>query len=556
MTSLNIIKNIFSFYSATTQKFFSDAPQCFLSVISLKIISQILMLASFLVPIKVIFVLALGTFKPIHIEYIHYTISTKEHLALLLVGIVFSITLMYFVIEKVLTQQNDVCLKKILLNITKMNIYKKQNLLAKKIYLQYLNGLTGVVFFFISCGVIIVLSPLIIKIFLSYIFIFFFFFVFIYEKSIKVQNAFKNEFSKMLSNIFAFGFLAVFLGLVYDVTQGIDSVEAIFIVISFILLRRSADSLLSFFQSIEFLLNQKKPLEDIFFNKNDCLFASHHQNNISKVFLDVFWIENLLNKITQSKYDVLSVSRLDVEIFNEKIFTINAIHNNKSRTFILKIFDKNAELKANNEYLFLSAYENISNVPNFSGRLFFDDCWHHLFEINQAFKLITKKEFQTFYRDFRLSFESLQIPEILLNKYISTHKLVHEKILSYLQNSFIPISIDEKKIVDDFFSIYNAISLTIQSIPLQLHILGINHKNCILVDKELKLISLGKWSIEPLGYNLILNQKKDIADYGTNTQAIRILTVLKRCELNINQNQFSKLMENLEELVKLAKSLK
>jgi len=561
MSPLNILKDIFSFYSVTTRKFFNDGSKCFLSIISLKIVSQILMLASFLVPIKVIFILAIGTFKPIHIEYIQYNINTKEHLALLLVSIVFLITILYFFTEKILSRQNDLCLKKSLSKTIKLNIYKKQNKLAEIIYLKYINGLAGVVFFIVSCGIIFILSPLVIAVFLFYLIVLFFIIAFIYNKSVNIQGLFKNDFMKVITNIFTFGFLFVFIGLVYKVTRSeINSTEAIFIVISFILLRRSVDGLASYFQSIQFMQSRKEQILNIFFDKKVHLVVSKKYAESPLALENWHWIEDILKKVKNKDFKVLDARRLDVEIANEKVFFLKVVHANHTDKFILKIFDKSAELKANNEYLLLSHIKENPYIPKFAGRELLDDNWCHLFSIKNEYKLISKKEFQMKEKDIKFSFESMEVPSVLLKKYASTHKFVDEKVFYYLKNNFIPISDYEKKVVNDFLNLTTVITNIVKSLPLRININGVTNKNCIVVDNQLKLVYLGKWSIERLGYSELLNDSiievSQSANFNISHEKIKLIVLLKRCQVNINKNNFTMLMKNLENIIKLVKGQK
>ncbi|MFC2074463.1 hypothetical protein ACFLR3_04355 [Campylobacterota bacterium] len=238
--------------------------RCNFFVLIIVLFSQAAMLLSFVLPLKMIFLIGAKEFKSIDIEndFFSYTIATKDELAFVFILVFVSVVFFYFFLEIKTAYQTKKCLN----NVPKLK-NDKSNTFIEKLYKKCINGVSGLVTFVLILFLLLFLYPKIVGFIIMYCIVVFLLIVFMYNHTSFLHTLIENNFNKLLNALSLILYMIVFIMITMDLIGESEANDVIVMVISFLLLRKAVEGLKDAFLSIDFVFVKKKQIEKILYMK-------------------------------------------------------------------------------------------------------------------------------------------------------------------------------------------------------------------------------------------------------------------------------------------------
>ncbi len=545
-------------YFNTIKKFTKLKPKCSVLIIIFSISTQVLMLLSFVVPLKMLFIIGVNEFTGI--TWGTYTIDTKNELAVIF-AIVMTILLgISFTVEKFSKYTKKRCSDDIWRTNKKFQIYPNQEILATNLYGQYTMGVSGIIFMLFILLVLSYLYPLVFVMLILYWIAATVAMVLYYDKSDSFKLTVGNELPKVMNSAGLFGFLVIFIAVIVDFISPVPSNTIIFAFISLILIRHMTGSITSSIQSIKMLYSQKEYLEAIFFKGYaDQVTVNNQESKFWKLFEETHyqkWIPGVLENILHQNINCVGYEWYELGVPNVITFIINVektSDTNLEEKYMLKVFNKNVHVKALKEATLYTECNLHELSTEFIGSSLIGEYHCHLFKHGKYFHIeqnvLPSKKFEIVSK-----IVSYKLPNPIIQQYKTTHKFIYNRFSKdMLKRMSMATNENEKNLLAWFEQEMENITDQINTLPLSLVVPAIN-KNTLLIDQDenAKLISFDNWSIEPIGYGLApIPEERAILGELLNEQDYKkalIVQELKACEHNYSRHSFRLAIENIRKI--------
>lgn len=547
-------------YFTLVAYFFQKKLKSTVLLMSLSILLQILLLASFLLPIKMLFFLGSHTFEPVTILYLNnYVIESKQELAYVFIALFFLMTIIYFILEHVFNYQRNKSSLEIWKSTNKLQIYSKQEKISSNLYNIFIDGVSGLSLFLIILGFMFLTYDLLAIVFFVSLIIIFNIVIILYSSNIEIQDAFESKFQKSINFVSQISFFILFVTIVLDITYSISKTDVVLAIISFILLRRAQMSFTDFLVSIKSMYKQQDKILKIFFTKGIVYSEPTHANKIWKLFDKKYiyeWTSDILFDLSGKFHEVEVVNWLDADIKNEFVFIVKT---QIKEQYLFKVFDKSMKIKAIQEKFLLENLSQPKIFPDFLGQSIVDGFACHVFFIDKIKIIENKLEFIDKKVEFLNILLNTELPQRLIKRYTTTHKLLHERFPKYIFNQLRLIATkNELDIVDDFENNFDDICKEIKLMPLNIFFNNISSDNTVISGSKLKLLKLSDWKIEPIGfalkfdtyeYNMLQNNFENSLKYK-----IELVMHLRACEDYIKKNMFTSAIKSMQDILILIKN--
>lgn len=555
INSFNLFSQRAGYYSSLVKRFFRFKAKCSLAIVVLTIMIQVLTIASFVVPLKMLFVIGVGELEEISLKF--YTITSKEEFV-----IVFSIGMLMLLgsllgAEKISSYSKKRCSSDIWTTSKYFQTYENQEVLASNIFDQYTSSLSGLIFISLILTLLSFLYPIVAFTLVTYWVVVFFVFMSIFNHSVKLQKKVEEGLGKVINNLGMLSFLVVFVVIILDLTSDKPSVTFIFAVISLVLIRHMSGSITGSILATRGLYNQQNQIETIFFKG----YANHQLiDKKQKKFWSLFESEQYKELINRSLSEVLneniSIKKFEwyeLEQPNVVAFLLTLENNEK---YLIKIFNKNLHVRVLKENSLLSKCSNSDLIISFIGSGIIEDYYCHYYRYDNNTRLV-QQEVQESRIRFLEKLAKYKVPQSIVDQYITSHKFVYERFSHEVFDRLrLAASEEEMALLDWFIKEIDNIYLPLKNLPLRLVIPDIN-KNTLLKDKndDIKLLSFDKWLIEPIGFSFILNPKekellKNLLDEDQFILA-QVVQQLKAYEHNVNSNRLKMAIINIANIKEL-----
>lgn len=549
-----------TYYINLIKRFIKLKPKCSMAIVILSITTQVLMLLSFIMPLKMLLIIGIGEFKGLSLKF--YTITSKEELAVFFsIGMVFLLGSL-FTIEKFSSFTKKRCSSDIWTTSKYFQVYENQETIANKIFNQYTSSLSGLFFIFLILLVLSILYIKVLLVFVIYWFLVLILFIVLSNNSIKLQKKVESELGKVINTLGMLSFLVVFVVVILDFISTEPSVTLIHAVISLILIRHMMGSITSTIQAVKNLYNQQNQIETIFFNG----YINHQQiDKKQKKFWDIFKDERYKKFISNSMNEILKRDTLikefiwyELEQPNVVAFLLT-IENNEQ--YLIKIFNKNLHARVLKENVLLSGCCNSELTIPFIGIGMIEEYYCHYYRY-ENYNRTLKKDFEEYKIKFLEKLLCYEVPQPIIKQYITSHKYIYERFSEELFDRLKLAANNKEKILLDWFEKeIDSIFKSIQKLPLRLVLPAIN-KNILVKDQDedIKIFSFDNWMIEPIGYGFNPNQKeKELLKSSLNEEEYilaQIVQSLKAYEHNTNRNNLKQAIQNINAIKSLKSELK
>jgi len=547
------VLNIIKWYTYIIKKFIQQKKQCTTFIIFSSILLQVLQLASFIVPLKMLF--HLTSTKAFSYSLGGVIVDTKSELSVIMILVLAVLLTLMIMIEKVSYKLKYKCSQDIWKNSKKLHVYHNQEQMATNIYTQMTNGMSGFVFtLVVLCGLLYLYKDLALVLFTYWLLSFWFITQFL-SRGKKFQKKLETELNKVVATVSLIGFLTIFIYIVLDFLSSNPSTTISHAVIALILVRHVSGSVSQFIMSIKNLFNQRVQIETIFFQEHQSLLTHSHKDTFLNLIEEkeyTEWIPSILKEILDDDFKCVTYEWYELAIANEIAFRTVIQKNDEEKTqvaYLLKVFNKNFHAKAVNEATLYAECKMDDISPRFVGASIVEDFQCHVFEFD-GYTQITQQDFPLKRLEILEKINQFSISDDFIMQYRQTNKLVYERftpeILSYVGSI---AQGDEKELIHWFENNFEKITEELNKLPLRLVTPTITGNTLLETQqKELQIVSFNNWSIEPLGFGFMSIPEKELLKKITTEEEYRkalMVHYLRVCEQSYNANKFNAVLQNI-----------
>ncbi len=547
-----IVSQRLLWYFSIVKKFTKLKMKCTMTIVIVSIMSQILMLASFIVPLKMLFIFDSGDFK--ELSLIIYTVSSKNELAFIFSLIMSLLFFSFFMLERFSTYSKKRCAKDIWSTSKSFQIYENQENMANKFFQHYTLSLSSLILIISTLLVLSFLYSLVAVTLIFYWLIVSMSLIWLFTYSESLQKSLEEDFSKTINILSLLGFLVVFLAVISDFNSSKPSSTLVYAIISLMLLRHMTGSIRSFLQSIKILYNQQDVLEKIFFKHN---INNSLVDKKQKKFWQLF--ENDLHKKSLSKivYETLesdmkcvSFNWFELEIPNTVAYLVTLENGDK---LLIKIYNKNLHTRVLKANALLCECDLGDLTIDFLGVNMVNEYLCHIYKYRNYTK-IEEKDFHKQRIRFLEKTSMYELPSSIVEKHRSTYRLIYERFsIDHFQRLKLAANDSEMILLEWFKNEIESIYTLVEKLPLRLIIPNINQNILVKNDRnEIKTISFDNWTIEPLGYAFTeeIEEQKLLETLLDEKELLiaKIVQNLKEYEHNCNRNSFLNAIQNIEKI--------
>lgn len=483
-------------------KFLQVHPVGTICAILLALPGQLALIASFLLPIKIIMLMA-SEGMPNFMPSITADMDKKMVISLL-AGLSITSFAFHHLANKTIQKIALSGVSRIERRNQKLHLFEGQEELTRNSYTRYIDSVASANFVLLGTALLFVIYPEVAITFLTYIAACIIGTLIIGKTSSPSTASLMESVQKNLPTFSGIGFFIIFSLVLIDYVFFSIPNNFIALLLSIIIGRQILSQTSAITTSIFFFNRQKQKLKALLFH-GEVFRPTPSRDNSAWAFLD---------SSTTSYRQLLETVRSTDKAFDNNpelnwqdsgipgvIFLI-AENKYSDRRLLIKVFDKKRSSEARHEAaLLLDAPETLPcpklvNDTTISGlNIHIVDITGYLFPLD-----ISRKPSKD---DLKLSVSMTTIPNTLLSRYIRSHSMLWDQ-LGELQTRQFELISKEKKTVSAFLAKLPRIQDELKRLPLRLfnpHLLNTN----IYAQSptgEIHLLHWGRWSLDPLGANL------------------------------------------------------
>ena len=532
-------------YARIVSDFTRLKPQCSVLMVMFSLMAQVLTLLIFIVPIKLLFAIGLPAPGPAKVFRIEW--SDRGELALFSIALIVLIILCSMLIEKLATTREKSCSRDIWKRNQKLTVYANQDDVAARLYRRYIESMSGfLLFFLITAGLLVYYTPVALSLLL--------FWTAAtlalstgYNISTSVRNLIDTQFGKVLNRIGLLGFAVVFTVIVVELFYLRDNVNIIVAVVSLILTRHIVGNIAMGVVGVKALYDDKERVETIFFERQAAHARPAAKQSALWPMLETGvrhgWMEEAIAKAYGRQMPVVDSQWFELGRPHEYAFTVEIVvpEMREAQRCFVKIFDKNALSTAERESTLLQASFLDACTLTLVDSVMIGAFRCNVFEQSPVAPF-GKKVFHASRQAFLARNLHRKVPQHLVDLYVGTHLLVHERVGSEaIDKMRIAVDAEGEKVLQAFETARHAMAGRIASLPLRLHLASVTSDTLQQTPDGMPiLLCLGQWQIEPMGYGFTMAVVREQlqADKELDTGAVELVVLYAELERLLKQYRF------------------
>lgn len=483
-------------------KFLQVHPLGTICAILLALPGQIALIASFLLPIKIIMLMAsdgMPSFMPSIAENVD-----KKTLVSVLASLSIASFAFYHLTNKAIQAIAHSGAFRIEKRNQKLHLFEGQEELTRNSYTRYIDTVASINFIGLGLIALLLIYPEVALTCIIYILLCLMGAA--TTKKVKKTDfdAFASSIQKKLPTLTGIGFFLVFFLVLIDYVFFSIPESFITLLISVILARQLLTRTSAIINSTFFLTRQKQKLKALLFHR-EVLKPSIKSHNTIWDFLDSTTtsyqqLQGLLNSILESTSNDVKLTWKDSGL--PGIGFMTAFHPKSGKTFLVKAFDTKKTAEARHEATLLLDPPKKLPSPSLCVDAIISGLTIHIMDITDyAFPL--EKSIRKIKDEVALEISKASIPDVLLSRYIRSHRLLWDQLedIKLQQLSILFKEEDAKQCV---ISKISKIQDELKRLPLRIYNPHLANANIYAQSPsgETQILHWGKWIIEPLGAGL------------------------------------------------------
>ena len=491
---------VFKWYKKLTGRFINISFfQTFIVIIA-TLFSQIFLLLSSMLPLKVI--MLLGSDKIPKFFPDSWQGIDKDMLIIYLAILSIVFFLLHVFAEKIIELYSLKGSKKILENNKKIILFEKQDIFAQKAYTKLSKSLSNIIFFILSLVGLGLLYPLLSLAILSFLFLSYLFFYFAYQNH-KILKNLEENYKSFIDIIRTVGFFFIFVFILGSFLADFYPPHLTIVILSILLIRQMFSKLASAIKDIIQLYKDRLKINSIFFFKDTKVTVAHNKKDpflhILKAEAREKWLIETISTVLNEKIIYKNSSFLKINIRN-LIFikvSVQEVSNDKTVQYLIKVFNKNISTQAIHEATFLEDNMNdLLSLP-FLGATTIENFHVHLFEFNNVMFV---EDFNTKSLLIRAEMMCVEPSKELISRYNRSHQYLYQRInTNIFEKLYLMAENSEVCLVDRFEKQFDIIIRKLEKLPLQYFNPLVTKFTLVEKDDKLSLLHYGGWKLEPIG---------------------------------------------------------
>lgn len=539
-------------------------PKCSILMVFFSVLTQILTLLAFILPIRILFLFQ----EPVPVTFFSLTLTSRAETGLIFISLIAFILLAQVLSQRFANSREEKCSRDIWENNRKLLIYADQENLATSMYRRYIRILTGMVLIAVVLLGLLALHPVISAALTGYFLLTGILVTLAAEWSPGLRQYAERHFGRLLNLLSTFGFFLMFLVIVYFVATEGKSGGMILAVITLILFRHILNNAVTVVQGIKSLYENRIRLEAIFFTGQvghpEPPKADMQMWQLLSPELRSGWMSDILSEVEGRRVTVEKHRWYELGIPNEYAFVVTVPAEGGRRRYLLKVYPKQQKARALREAAILSEPELSWLSLPFAGTFEFAEQRCNVFEYEE----IRETEPSVFAVQRELLNEkllSVSPPRRLLEQYVGTHKLLCQRLEPSLFER-LAVAVDgerERKALARLEQSLVRDRALMRKLPLRIVVTGIT-KNMLRETPDGKpvVLSVGQWQIEPLGFGFGDSAKEKaflrrIAEKtGECAPLVEIVSQYYGFENDIRRNCFRAALRRAETMAALSENVR
>lgn len=482
-------------------RFLSVAPLRTASAILLIIISQLLSVLSFFIPLKVVILLgsnSLPSYLPSAFQ-----IWDRNSIIATLAGLSIIFYLGHRASDKYVSSLTSSVVDRLSKESGKLLIFENQIELASSAYQRYAQALAGFIFGIVSIAGMLFFYPflslgVVLFLIVSSIYIFFY-----WRRENALTREWESEFGKKMNDLSGVGFFFMFILLVSDFL--FFSHPSVYVAIFCLLIGRQMYSRLgAALYIVAGLIIQRAKLDSIL--KEEVQYRPPVLSSENVRFFSRFapekrleWLGRLLCRALGQDIEITCCEWHQLGLTN--VVAVKA--ETTSGNFIIKVYDRNRRTWAEHEATLAAEAENSWPIPNFVYAAEFEGHRCLVYSVGGG-RRVNPDEASKIALDIRRVLLKIEPPADLAARYLRSHALLWQRFgTATLEDLFMAANTQsENDALRYVISLWGEVRETLQRLPLMLISPDIGPGAGTLWKSEDgtgQLIDWGRWGVEPLG---------------------------------------------------------
>lgn len=531
-------------YAMLGARFFWVFPLGTVSAITLTFLAQLALIASLLLPMKIVMIMSSGNIPNVFPPFIN---GLSENI---LISALAAVAIGAFLFNSVATKTIENLAEKGAVTIQqhtdKLALFENQDNLAKNAVLKFSSAIANLLFVIAGLGILAWLYWELAVVVVTYVTACVTIYSFMWSKATNRWATISSQLGKHLNTLANIGFLTSFLTIVIDyMVAAIPGFLAV--LLSIILSRQIFSQVAAGINSIQFLNNHQPKINAIAF-ENHAFTHTHEgkQGSVWNYLTDENYKRELIEQVSDlcgAEPGEISLNWMDTELPNILHF-VSAVRSTNQK-YLVKIFDKNKTATARHEAtLLLAPPENLPS-PKLLRATTTSKLFHtHIFDISGCTSLQnSRKKSAPIEINQRLS--QITLSSELIEQYQRSRLMIWDRIDQKLVNRIISTATnDDKWITEKATDLLPKWRESLKTLPLAIHN-PVNNTNLLLIRSSDEVLSTnwGAWSIEP-----------STNTFNDETQNILIiLSHLQMLEKAALKQKYSEALEILKTLCQKSK---
>lgn len=512
MASLqSLIKTTLGWCYSLGGKFVRVVPFTTLTVQAAHLFSQVLLLLTFFLPLKVL--ILLGSEKIPHYFPLYLQNLKKTHLIIAFSVLALICYVLYVIACFVISYYSKRGANKLLKNSAKLSLFDNQRKIAAQAYSKFTRGLAAGTFVAIVFVILLFIYPSLVFVVLLYSAAAGSALIALYNRKPTVRKLIQLHHSDVLTTLSSIGFLIAFFCMVADYLY-FNPPKIFAALIALLLLRQGLSRLTTMIQDVISLRSQYRQINAMFFHDKPLVSTSSvYTPEIKRLLTEdsrKAWMAEAMTSL-QGDFQRM-VSSAWSQLAQPNIYSFEAVFSNddgEQKKFLFKLFDSSTVFLAKRERVLL---QNMTAIPSlrFVGATTVHEFNCHVFECD-GFRKVLQHEQGPGLITLARKLMSLEPEEGLVQQFGRSHTYLEQRLTEELLANFcMVVSKDNAPLVRQFQHHYAGIVSLIAGLPRQLVCTDINPNTLLLSDSgEACASHWPNWKIEPTGANwLVIDRVK------------------------------------------------
>lgn len=524
------------------------APWPTLMCVLAALISQMAMLAAFLLPLKVIMLLGSGKvpkFLPPELAGIgHETLIVLLSCASI---VSYGLNLLSENMGKLALNRG---VKQLIASSGKMVLFEDQDEIASTAYRQYTVALAGGLFVCLALVIVLWLYPAITLLLVTYA-VLVCLLLGLARRNTRLRNQLENNLQSWIPVFTSLGFLLAFAAMVADFLIGTPPAFTPAIV-ALLLTRQLSNKTKAAINSLSRLLRQRTKIDALFFHRAVHMTETPEEKTIWPLLLPQArkeWVPKILTEMLGTQW----ASPATIDWWPSSEPNIGILHCTYPARpgVLLKLFDSNRMNQALHEATLLGEDTRPGIVPKLLGHTEFNSFHCHALQVPVGARQVSSINAIQL-QELRQRLLAVQLPKQLVARYCRTHAQINQRVtVQTLQRLLITTSEADEQQLNRLLQRLEVWRNHLRRMPLCLIVKTEPDNLMESASGELLLLHCGNWALEPCGFDwnsaaAELQQAVEVAQQvrsdltGATGELLRLVRLSASLERNCAEQQYGK----------------